>query len=65
MSASSEQSTEKAQQQVAAVEALADRWAGVLAPWVLKLCAEHFTQYGRQMPSRKRISPGQPNGGAA
>lgn len=25
------QSTEKAQQQVAAVEALADRWAGVLA----------------------------------
>ena len=25
-------------------------------PWVLKLCAEHFTQYGRKMPPGARVA---------
>lgn len=25
-------------------------------PWVLKICVEHFTQYGKTVPPRRRMS---------
>ncbi len=36
-------------------------------PWVLKLCADHWAQYGRELPPRRstalRQSPGSSSGG--